>query len=534
MLIIRKENNKEGRVRKFFKSLTQGAFFGGPKNQKTRGAPLLATLLFALFSVIFLHTTYVLALATKSSTPASLPSNGLVAHHTFDGKKLTSSTSTDSSSQGNNGTLTNGPKVAIGKIGQALYFDGVDDYVTFGDNILAPDTGFTASFWVKHATTTVDSYGTVRLKGASSEFLFEHGKTGNSGLWGRALYFGFRGNTAIASSDARYYTDTSYGKWNHYIVVYNGGTKGSAASWKLYINGEDIALGTEGSIGGATNANEIGRDGGAGTPSQSYMDDVRVYNRTLIANEMTQLSGSKVVNKSTLATSSITYGKMSSVTLPVSNGLVGHWTFDGKTISTTGATTSAQDVVGGYNGTFTNMSTTTSRVLGKVGQAITFDGADDYISVGTSSVLGNKPLSVSFWAKSNVTTSTYDSPIGKVNTGSWTQGWGFYTTGTSQMNFFIEGYSTNSANFTGLNPRVWHHYVGVWDGTNIYIYVDGVRGSVTDTYTGSMTTSNLLMTIGSIEPDVYYNWNGPIDDVRVYNRALSQKEVQTLYKMGGI
>jgi hypothetical protein len=260
------------------------------------------------------------------------------------------------------------------------------------------------------------------------------------------------------------------------------------------------------------------------TPSLP-IDEVRIYDKKLNASEILNIyNTTKGVSQS--------FGVMATSSLPVSNGLVGHWTFDGKTISTTGATTSAQDVVGGYNGTFTNMSTTTSRVLGKVGQAITFDGADDYISVGTSSVLGNKPLSVSFWAKSNVTTSTYDSPIGKVNTGSWTQGWGFYTTGTSQMNFFIEGYSTNSANFTGLNPRVWHHYVGVWDGTNIYIYVDGVRGSVTDTYTGSMTTSNLLMTIGSIEPDVYYNWNGPIDDVRVYNRALSDKEIITLYKMG--
>jgi hypothetical protein len=153
----------------------------------------------------------------------------------------------------------------IGKVGQALYFDGVNDYVSVnGSNILASDAGFTLSVWIKHATTTVDSYATVRLRGSSSEFLFGHGKTSNSGLFGRSLYFGFRGNTAIASSDARYYTDISSGKWNHYLVIYNGGTKSSTGSRKLYINGEDISLETQGSIGGVTNVTENGRDGGSG------------------------------------------------------------------------------------------------------------------------------------------------------------------------------------------------------------------------------------------------------------------------------
>ncbi|MEN9552031.1 MAG: hypothetical protein RI935_408 [Candidatus Parcubacteria bacterium] len=98
------------------------------------------------------------------------------------------------------------------------------------------------------------------------------------------------------------------------------------------------------------------------------------------------------------------------------------------------------------------------------------------------------------------------------------------------MRFFIEGYNTNYAAFTNLNPRLWHHYVGVWDA-NIYLYVDGVRGTVTDTYAGSITATNPLY-IGIVGQD-NYNWQGLTDDVRIYNRGLSQEEVRTLYRMGG-
>jgi uncharacterized protein (TIGR02145 family) len=170
-------------------------------------------------------------------------------------------------------------------------------------------------------------------------------------------------------------------------------------------------------------------------------------------------------------------------------------------------------------------------VIGKVGQAVTFDGVNDSIAIGTNSALATKPMSVSFWAKSNRATSLYQGPLSKTNGSSWTTGWGFFTENSSEMRFFIQGYSTNYAAFTGLNPRVWHHYVGVWDGTTIYIYVDGIQGGTTDTYSGSITTLD-PMHIG-IVGHTAYNWQGPVDEVRVYNRALSQKEIITLFKAGG-
>src|SRR3989344_8190545 len=59
--------------------------------------------------------------------------NGLVGYWSFDGKDMAGVTAYDRSGQNNNGTLTNGPVRAIGKIGQGLSFDGSNDYVNIAN-----------------------------------------------------------------------------------------------------------------------------------------------------------------------------------------------------------------------------------------------------------------------------------------------------------------------------------------------------------------------------------------------------------------
>jgi Concanavalin A-like lectin/glucanases superfamily len=705
----------------------QGAFFGGPKSQKTPLTTLttLATLL------LFLGFSNVYALATKSTTPSSLPSNGLVLHHTFDGKKMTSSTSTDSSARGNNGDLMGTPRPAIGKLGQALSFNGSSQYITTNNS---SDFNFSdqvsISMWLKPGSTQ-GAYADILSK---FTFMLEQDSTSTN-----SYYFNWTdGIESSGCAPSPIFTLTA-NIWQHVLVVKSG------TLVKGYVNGVETGscTGSFSSIASNSDILTIGRSSSFGSQYWSgSMDDLRIYNRALTAKEMTALAGTKITNKSTIltrpishytfdevsgdaidsgsakinlsmpttsrtkgklgrglsttaypdyppvATTSLTvtgwfffkaggehadlglyqpsegngsyqfrlgsfacgeacedtmlgfsrmpvdsnpyqygasttvasfvssasfinrwhhlagtysssgwefyldgtllstssdtgmpqvisprlhfldasplkpvdevriydkkltaseilniynttkssvssYGTLGTSTnsLPVSNGLVAYYSFDGKTISTTGATTTTQDVIGGNNASFTNMSTTTSRVLGKVGQAITFDGGDDKLTVSTATALAPKPLSVSFWAKSNRPVSTYYGPIGMTTIESWTEGWGFYTPGSSEMRFFVEGYSTNYAAFTNLNPQVWHHYVGVWDGNNIYLYVDGVRGSVTDTYSGAISITNPLY-IGSVDGQSSYDWQGPVDEVRIYNRALSPKEIITLYKMG--
>ncbi len=486
-------------------------FFGGSESQRIYH--LSATSLICLL-LTFFWTTHVFAAITKSATPSGLPSNGLVLHHTFDGKKLNSSTSTDSSVGGNNGSLLGGYRPTIGKVGQALSFNGSSDYIVVSSSTLLNLTGdVTISLWLKPGSTQSDNAAVLNKYSSSSGgfTLQQNNSTTNQYVfaWGNGSSYTCEATTTII---------LTANVWQHVMVVKSGSTVTG------YVNGviHDSCTGAFSTVSYSSDNVTLGRRASAGDRYWSgVMDDVRIYNRALTTKELAQLAGVKVV------------AQKASIAGTLSTGLVGYWPLDGKTITTTGATTSAQDLIGSSHAAFSNMSTTTSRVRGKIGQAVNFNGSTNFLNAGTSTQLANKPMSVSFWAKSNVTTNNYDSPIGKVNTGSWTQGWGFYTTSSSQMRFFIQGYDSNYALFSNLNPRLWHHYVGVWDGTNIYLYVDGVRGGTTDTYTGSITATDYPMVIGAIEADIYYNWDGLVDEVRVYNRALSPKEIIALYKMGG-
>jgi hypothetical protein len=202
---------------------------------------------------------------------------------------MSGTTATDRAGS-NTGTMTGGMSATssarIGKVGQALYFDGQDDRLDLGSADLAQDTGFSLSFWAKNASST-SRYMTVRLKGPTSEFSFAVGDSLNSSL-PSTFYFGFRGTgTSIRQDDSRYYIDTTVNKWNHYTVTYNGAGKTNAANWTLYVNGvRQTGLFTGANIGNFSNLSELGSDGpNGGLPSNYVLDDFRVYNRVLSSKE---------------------------------------------------------------------------------------------------------------------------------------------------------------------------------------------------------------------------------------------------------
>src|SRR5436189_3215358 len=127
-------------------------------------------------------------------------------------------------------------------------------------------------------------------------------------------------------------------------------------------------------IGGTPGGNPCGAAATEQLESGTKVDDARVYNRALSAAEVKQLYH--------LGTANLAHTN----TVAVSNGLVGYWPLDGNTTNwTTGIETDIS--TGGNNGALINMSTTTSPVAGKVGQAIKFDGASSYITQGNPSNL---------------------------------------------------------------------------------------------------------------------------------------------------
>lgn len=452
--------------------------------------------------------------------------NGLVGYWSFN--EGTSTKAFDYSGNGNTGTLTNmsAPATATsgwgnGKLGGGLNFDGVDDYVDTGDNTaLNFGTGdFTVSAWVYNTS-----------QNTRDQFLGKDTTTG-----GRQFSCGLNGNSvggisagviscAIFSASTPVYAGviTSAGAlspnvWHQIVFERVSGTL------YLFLDGVSLSVTTTGntaaslSVQDTTGPMQIGARQYPG--SQDYfagkIDEVRIYNRALSITEIKNLytAGAKKLS----ASQNITGTSLDS-------GLVGLWSFDGRDISGT----TAYDRSGqGNNGTLTNGPVTT---IGKMGQALSFDGVDDgvYTSKPTFTSAG---MTISMWIKPTSSFGINDNFIGV-----WaTTGWLFRTGNTVAQHIeFYDGTTTYETSGSYIVPGVWQYVTVTLDNSGVYrIYYNG---SVV--YTSSAgrpvpnTGSNPNMSIGRLPATTSYSFPGSIDDVRIYNRALSAKEVQLLYNMG--
>ena len=240
------------------------------------------------------------------------------------------------------------------------------------------------------------------------------------------------------------------------------------------------------------------------------------------------------------AQASVTAGQANSVSL--SSGLVGYWPLDGATTNWLTGTT--RDLSGqGNNGSLVSMSTTTSTSLGKLGQAFQFitgaAGGSGPAYLNAVNIPGNSyrftsSFTVAFWIKASPNWgSGYRGIIGMFD-GATASGWDIgLNTPTGKVRMTLRGTTLldNTGSFgPDLRDGKWHHVVFVNTLTSIQTYIDGVLvGTTNGTWVPVTNTQNLVLgnrgagTSGMI---------GSIDDVRVYNRALSAAEVSQLYTLG--
>ena len=215
------------------------------------------------------------------------------------------------------------------------------------------------------------------------------------------------------------------------------------------------------------------------------------------------------------------------VKAPTTTGLVGHWKFD------EGSGLIAVDSSGNKNTGTLSGATKPIYVAGKIGPtALSFDGSSGYVDVGNKSslIMNSNSFTVAYWLKSTVkgryiirggdTGSRYydvlDGTIGQLVARIYD--------GTNFSSLLI----SNQA----LNDGRWHHIVWETDrSVNLMkMWVDGVK----------QTSEVDISGIGSIPSmDQFYigkagtsYYNGLIDDVRIYNRAISATEIKQLYNIG--
>jgi len=168
-------------------------------------------------------------------------------------------------------------------------------------------------------------------------------------------------------------------------------------------------------------------------------------------------------------------------------------------------------------------------VVGKVGMALAFDGVNDYMEIPDSPSLDiTDEITIEAWIK--LDTFVYGSAF--VRKGKWASyslqlNWyGWYTGDPKVAVFGVNDFAGRVRSTTEFVPGVWYHIVGTFDGSALKIYVNGVLEG-TRAWTGSITPTTEVIRIGE---DFWNHWlDGVVDEVRIYNRALSATEVQDLY-----
>jgi hypothetical protein len=185
---------------------------------------------------------------------------------------------------------------------------------------------------------------------------------------------------------------------------------------------------------------------------------------------------------------------------------------------------------------------------GKSGQGFALNGTNAYVDVpSTPSLKLTSALTVSAWLNLAIDPSTVTASAITVK-GVDVEGpvdWALTVTGTSvqikgpghlRPHVNVNGTWTYFDGNTALQPHQWYFAVMTYDGSNLRIYVNGqLDGSMSAT--GALQTSDGSMRIGSYAPfngvDSKEFFNGQLDEVSVYNRALSATEIQSIYAAGG-
>ncbi|MCK4614190.1 MAG: SBBP repeat-containing protein [Thermoplasmata archaeon] len=179
----------------------------------------------------------------------------------------------------------------------------------------------------------------------------------------------------------------------------------------------------------------------------------------------------------------------------------------------------------GNNGTIHGTSWTT----GKHGSALSFDGNDDYVDCGNDAIFDiTDEITIETWIKINEFSNYYyDAIVTKgddtyrLHRNSTSDTIGFCTSGLSPVSL---------GGVTKINDGEWHHIVAIYGGSadpNKYIYVDRELDASVGV-SGSISKDSSPLQIG--ENSKYSrNWNGLIDEVAIYNRALTAHEVRNHY-----
>lgn len=390
-----------------------------------------------------------------------------------------------------------------GIFGQAMSLNGSTDYVDIPPSTALDsvwNSPFTISAWVK--ARTASGYATFFSSNASYIGGVAFGLAGDG-------HFRFFGATQV--------TDPSpfpINRWVFVAATYNAGTV------KLYVDGVLVNTrtdenfnpmpGGEGYTLGRLFTNEVSN------LFNGTLDDMRIYNRDLSGVEISQLYTEK---------KNITLGVFKNTGLD--NSLVGYWNFSAGMIS---GNTIHDSSGNNYDATSAN---TPQPAIGKIGQALNFNGSTDYINLpyNTSTDFNSSSrFTVSMWVKAR-SSGAYRTFITN-SYGGQTKGFliGFDDTGKIR---FLTNLSSGVTTPDSLPLNTWVFVTASYNAGNVRLYLNG---NLVNTGSGiSLNQSGNIVSFGRIcmnEVDARYLFDGVLDEPRIYNKVLTDSEIKQLYNQG--
>ncbi len=408
------------------------------------------------------------------------------------------------SASGYDGTLIGDPQWVSGEIGgNALDFDGAGDGVDsygsygFGSPLNIYNSDLTISAWVK-----VRSGGTIVARAKPSYITYRLGVAG-----GKAYINTYKSGSGhwILYGDEILDLNT----WYHIVGVFDrAGDKGY-----VYIDGIQRADGTM-TIDPYSNdaTTKIGcRNSVSDSPFNGVIDDVRIYDKALSAEKIEQLYQNQ-------------------------NGLVGWWKFDD---GSDGPSQTASDSSGyGKHGQLGSTPDPDENDPAWVddldrGWCLDFDGSD-YVSLPPIGALVTDNVTISAWIKADNLTEVYYPIVSTYdNDGSDDYGYFLYVKKNPSSEYKPRFYIATGTGIpvesdVSIDTLGWFHIAGTYDGYNLRVYVDGeLKNEPASGYTGYY--ENYDTTYIGYEDDIPGTgavfFDGKIDDVRVYNNALSKFEI---------
>jgi hypothetical protein len=208
-------------------------------------------------------------------------------------------------------------------------------------------------------------------------------------------------------------------------------------------------------------------------------------------------------------------------TRPDGTGIAGRWEFNEGNGST------AQDFSGNGNSGILHGPSWVVREGSNT--ALLFDGVDDYVDCGNDTSLNiTDAITISVWVAPSSSIASEAGVVAKQNSGTGEAYGLMYRLGNLGLRARIGGVWNTTYFAENPTPNIWTHLVATYDGSKVQLYKNGIPDNSTS-ITGSIGISDYSFAIGRQWLSSNSHFNGSIDDVSIYNRALAANDVLDLY-----